>query len=184
MGRRSALSLSVIIHRSRWCSLFLSLALWSQFGGAGAAQTDAPALASFPPKIREFFEKNPLAKRYYFSTQVNPFYLHGDFDGDGQQDTAVLIKERTSGKNGIAIFHGKANHLVIVGAGRDWGNGSDDFPGLDAWYVFRRAPVARGADGKAPPKLKGDALLVIKTESASALIYWDGKRYGWYQQGD
>jgi hypothetical protein len=35
-----------------------------------------------------------------------------------------------TGKNGIAIYHGKANRLIIVGAGRDWGNGSDDFPGL------------------------------------------------------
>lgn len=44
--------------------------------------------------------------------------------------------------------------------------------------------VGRGADGKAPPKLRGDGLMVIKTESASALIYWNGKRYAWYQQGD
>ena len=28
------------------------------------------------------------------------------------------------------------------------------------------------------------ALLVEKSEAASALIYWDGKRYVWSQQGD
>jgi hypothetical protein len=44
--------------------------------------------------------------------------------------------------------------------------------------------VQRGADGKPPPKLRGDALMVMKTEAASGLVYWDGKRYGWYQQGD
>jgi hypothetical protein len=33
-------------------------------------------------------------------------------------------------------------------------------------------------------KFCGDAILVSKTEAASALIYWDGKRYGWYQQAD
>ena len=108
----------------------------------------------------------------------------GDFNGDGRWDTAVLIKERSSGKNGIAIYHGRSNRLIIVGAGQDWGNGSDDFPGLDAWHVFHRGPVGKGADRKAPPKLRGDALMVIKTESASTLIYWNGTRYAWYQQGD
>jgi hypothetical protein len=44
--------------------------------------------------------------------------------------------------------------------------------------------VQRGADETAPPTLKGDALMVIKTESASALIYWNGRGYSWYQQGD
>jgi hypothetical protein len=32
--------------------------------------------------------------------------------------------------------------------------------------------------------LRGDALLVGKSEAASALIYWNGKRYVWLQQGD
>jgi hypothetical protein len=32
------------------------------------------------------------------------------------------------------------------------------------------AVVGQGAGGKRPPKLRGDALLVIDTESASALI--------------
>jgi hypothetical protein len=26
--------------------------------------------------------------------------------------------------------------------------------------------------------------MVIKTEAAGVLIFWDGKRYAWYQQGD
>ena len=153
-------------------------------GSIAAAEIDFVTLSSLPPALQEAFEKSPQAKRYALSAHINPFYLHGDFDGDGQPDTAILIKERSTGKNGMAIFHGKANRLVIVGAGRDWGNGSDDFPGLNAWQVFRRGPVNQGAHGKKPPRLRGDAILVIKTEAASAVIYWDGKRYAWYQQGD
>ena len=149
-----------------------------------AAELDFVTLSSLPPQVRDAFEKSPNAKRYQLSAHINPFYLHGDFNGDGRWDTALLIKERSSSKNGIAIYHGRSNRLIIVGAGQDWGNGSDDFPGLDAWQVFHRGPVGKGADGKAPPKLRGDALMVIKTESASALIYWNGTRYAWYQQGD
>ena len=164
-----------------WTLSFLILARSDLVAGA---EIDFVTLESLPPALRESFDKSPQAKRYAFSAQINPFYLHGDFDGDGQQDTAVWITERATGKIGIAIFHSKANRLDIVGAGRDLGNVGDNFSGLDAWYVFRRGPVRRGADGKPPPKLHGDALMVMKTEAASGLIYWDGKRYGWYQQGD
>jgi hypothetical protein len=34
------------------------------------------------------------------------------------------------------------------------------------------------------PRLHRDALLVGKSEAASALIYWNAKRYVWFQQGD
>ena len=164
-----------------WSMLFLTLA---RIDSSAAVEIDFVTLANLPPLVRESFENSPQAKRYAFSAHINPFYLHGDFDGDGQLDTAVWITERATGKSGIAIFHAKANRLVIVGAGRDLGNAGDNFSGLDAWHVFRRRPVQRGADGKPPPKLRGDALMVMKTEAASGLIYWDGKRYGWYQQGD
>lgn len=172
----------MIVHKFHfWALLFLVLARSDRIAGA---EINFVTLASLPPALRESFEKSPQAKGHAFSAHVNPFYLHGDFDGDGQQDTAVLIKERATGKIGMAIFHGKANRLVIVGAGRDLGNSGDDFSWLNAWHVFRRGTLGQGADGKPPPKLRGDAIMVIKTESASALIYWDGKRYGWYQQGD
>lgn len=172
----------MIVHKSHfWALLFLVLARSDHSAGA---VIDFVTLASLPPALRESFEKSPQAKRYAFSVHINPFYLHGDFDGDGEPDTAVLIKDRATGKSGIAIFHGKAKRLVIVGAGRGLGNGSDDFSWLNAWHVFRRGPVGQGADDKPPPKLRGDGIMVVKTESASALIYWDGKRYGWYQQAD
>ena len=37
--------------------------------------------------------------------RMNPFYLEGDFNGDGALDVAVLIKERGTGKHGIAVVH-------------------------------------------------------------------------------
>ena len=55
---------------------------------------------------------------------------------------------------------------------------------MDAWYVYDRGKVEQGAFEEAPPTLKGDALMVINTESASGLIYWDGDAFAWYQQGD
>lgn len=140
--------------------------------------------SSLPRGVLNVFERDASAKRYTLVAHLNPFYVNGDFNGDGRTDTAVLIKDVVSGKTGIAIVHGGTKSVVVLGAGRKFGNGGDDFRWMDAWHIHPKGPVQRGADETAPPTLKGDALMVIKTESASALIYWNRKGYGWYQQGD
>jgi hypothetical protein len=33
-------------------------------------------------------------------------------------------------------------------------------------------------------QLRGDALWVAKSESASAFLYWNGRDYAWYQESD
>ena len=40
----------------------------------------------------------PEADRLEISRRMNPFYLRGDFNGDGKLDYVVLVKERKSGK--------------------------------------------------------------------------------------
>jgi hypothetical protein len=134
--------------------------------------------------VIETFKTSRSAEKYVFATQVNPFYVQGDFNGDGRLDCAVIVKQKSSGKLGIAIIHAGDNKVRVLGAGNSSGNGGDDFSWMDAWYVYSKGRVHVGADGSTPPKLKGDALMVIKTEAASSLIYWTGTQYRWYQQGD
>ena len=104
--------------------------------------------------------------------------------GTTANEDAVLIKEKLSGKTGIVVIHRRDRSRHILGAGQTNGNGGDDFSWMDAWQVYERGVVQRGADESPPPVLRGDALYVEKTESASAIIWWNGKRYRWYQQGD
>jgi hypothetical protein len=54
---------------------------------------------------------------------------------------------------------------------------------MDSWQVYSKGRAAEEAEGSVP-HLRGDALLVGKSEAASTLIYWNGKRYLWLQQGD
>jgi hypothetical protein len=162
-------------------------------GTKAITQSDAeplPAPVATAPShdIREVINRTitngSLAKAYELSFRVNPSYLRGDFDGDGKADMAVLVKQRSTGKLGIAIIHGATDKVTIIGAGIAIGNGSDDFEWMDSWEVYSKDRAAREAGETGLPHLRGDALLVSKSEAASALIYWNGKRYVWLQQGD
>jgi len=70
-----------------------------------------------------------------------------------------------------------------LGAGTPFGNGGANFDWMDRWSISRKRKVNVEADG-GTPTLIGDALLVEKIDSASAIVFWNGKEYQWYQQGD
>ena len=142
------------------------------------------AIRNVPDTVKKALTNGSTGKKYDLSFHVNPSYLEGDFDGDGKMDAAVLVKERSTGKLGIAIIHGTPGKVTILGAGIGIGNGSDDFEWMDSWQVYSKTRAAHAAGETGVPHLRGDALLVEKSEAASALIYWNGKRYVWSQQGD
>ena len=137
-----------------------------------------------PEVIRRAITNSLLAEYYDLSFHINPFYVRGDFDGDGKIDVAALVKQRSNGQLGIAIVHGVTNKVTILGAGVGIGNGGDDFEWMDTWQVYSKDRGAKPASETSIPRLRGDALLVAKSEAARALIYWNGKRYVWLQQGD
>jgi hypothetical protein len=137
-----------------------------------------------PESVQRAMSNSSLAKDYDVSFHMNPFYLSGDFNGDGKIDVAVPVKQRSTGKLGIAIVHGATDKITILGAGTAIGNGGDNFAWMDSWEIYPKNRVGRGTGETSVPHLRGDALLVGKSEAASALIYSNGKRYVWLQHGD
>ena len=154
----------------------------------GPASSPAPGANEQPHDIPEVLKRaittSSLARNYDLSFRINPFYLRGDFNGDGKIDVAALVKQRSTGKLGIAIIHGQGNKVTILGAGTAIGNGDDDFKWMDNWQIYTKDAGANAAGAQSLPHLRGDALLVSKSEAASALIYWNEKHYVWLQQGD
>jgi hypothetical protein len=139
---------------------------------------------NIPQWVVELFSAKKLDTDYDFALSLNPPYLRGDFNGDGKPDIAVLVKNKRSGKLGIAFCHGAKAEVFIVGAGKPLGSGGDDFNWVDTWMVqSKRSPgKAEAASGRAKPTSK--AVLVEKSDSGGGLIYWNGKKYCWKQQGD
>ena len=118
--------------------------------------------------MKAFNEK--LGTRYELVQKLEPSFYVGDFNGDGTSDVALLIREKATSKVGIAIIEGKEEKITIVGAGKSFGNGGDDFSWMDVWSIRHTGKV--------------DRLYVAKSETASAVIYWDGSKYRWQQEGD
>jgi len=164
--------------------LWLSVFFITSFTMAAENSKSEKENSQPPSWVEKVFLSKKLNEQYEFSFRISPSYLKGDFNGDKKADIAILIKEKKSGKNGIAIFHAVKNEVFIMGAGKELGNGGDDFYWMDIWSIYPKGPVHRGVGETTIPVLKGDALLVEKSESASAIIYWNGKKYCWYQQGD
>ncbi len=148
------------------------------------SQTATPQPHNIPEMIQRAITNGSLAKGYDVSFDLIPSYLQGDFNGDCNIDVAVLVKQRATGKVGIAIVHGGMGKATILGAGTAIGNGGDDFAWMDSWQVYAKNRAAHAAGETSVLRLRGDALLVGKTEAASALIYWNGEKYVWLQQGD
>ena len=155
-----------------------ALALLPALASAQALPLDA----QLPAWAAKAWTAAAAANRIELAAAVNPFYQRGDFDGDGKPDLAILVREKSTGKIGILVLH-RVGKPVLLGAGRAFGNGGDDFAWLDQWSVDDSAANPRRGDD-ASIRHRADALWVGKEGSASALIAYRNGKYVWRQQGD
>jgi hypothetical protein len=59
---------------------------------------------NIPKQLQPAVEARAFEASFEVGTWLNPFYLRGDFDGDGLADYAVLVTRRSDGKKGIAVW--------------------------------------------------------------------------------
>lgn len=131
-----------------------------------------------PPEVAACMKM--LGTRYRLSGDINPFYLRGSFYGEPGLGYAVLIAR--DHERGIMFCRSGAS-VDVLGAGTAF-HGMKNLS-FGAWQVHPKSrQVKRGAGERTPPTLLADALLLEWEESASGLVYWNGKRFIWYQQGD
>ncbi len=149
-------------------------------GRQAASSSSDVSQFNIPEAVHSCFKT--FSSRYRISGRINPFYLRGDFDGDGKADYAVLVTDLRKGERGIVVCLSSAKSAIVLGAGVPFNELTD--LSCEAWMVYPQGPVERGVGEGPPPTLRGDAISINWPESASALAYWDGKKFRWYQQGD
>lgn len=129
--------------------------------------------------------KNPKAASLTILNGINPFYLRGDFDGDGRPDYAVRVRSGT-GAAGVLVCAGNRS-LFLLGSGIRGGIQFSDMEGdvflAPQWEVFTVADVAelrrfRSNVPRPVPSVKGEAIAMI-WEDGISLIYWDGAKFRW-----
>jgi hypothetical protein len=49
-----------------------------------------------PESVQTAITNDSLRKKYEVSFHLSPFYVRGDFNGDGKMDVAVLVKQRST----------------------------------------------------------------------------------------
>ena len=128
--------------------------------------TEFAAEESTPAWIHYLFNDLNLKKEYKFSYHLNPFYLRGDFNGDGKLDIAILVRNIRTNKIGIAICHYGENKIIILGAGTKYNKSSDNFSWMDVWCV------GEGNDKK-------EIIAIRRSEAGGGTLKWNGKKYIW-----
>ncbi len=155
------------------CLAFVTLAITPPARAQSEGKATDPevlALASLPYSFVQRFIKSELSIDYVVGSKaVNPFYLTGDFDGDGQMDYVLrLVSKKDKDKEEDAVFFATGAPRLLS---KDI---EEEYPG-PAWYIVSK---------KERPGLKGDAIMMLRPESSTALVSWDGKRFKLSWEGD
>ncbi|MCE5306305.1 MAG: hypothetical protein LLG20_01560 [Acidobacteriales bacterium] len=132
-------------------------------------------LENVPCRVRDCLTS--LGPGYQITKRLNPFYVQGDFDGNGAADYAVSITELKSHKEGFVVcFSASPLKSEVLAAGRalpvEEGALVDDFAMIDIWGTATRCGSR-----------KRDCLYLEKSEAGGGFLIWNGDRFVWNQQG-
>lgn len=139
-----------------------------------------------PELVNSCLEQSEVKGKVELRTTKKPYFLKGDFDGDGFPDYAVAIRGTKTHRNGVIICTTK-NKAFILGADTSKDPPFSDLPGdnfvAPSWKVMSRQEALKiyNYDGNKPVRAaapKGDSVAMI-WEDAICLIYWNGTQYRW-----
>ncbi len=148
-----------------------------------------------PDLLKRAAEKGIYKREDYpVLRSMNPFFIRGDFNGDGKTDLAFWVTQRSSGLTGVAVIHSTLDKVYYLGAGHDE-YGHFEKPGevsADAWTVLPVGTVsgafntipAIGAIAERPFTFRRETLEFDWLGKASFVYYWANGRYWMIVTGD
>jgi len=139
----------------------------------------------YPKLVAECLQK-PSTMGFEVTPDVPPYYLRGDFDGDGKPDYAVAGRGKKTRRRGILICDARGR-TFILGADQPLVPAFSTMPNdnfvAGNWVVYSKAETITLTNSlyNAPrplPNVIGETIGMI-FEDATALIYWDGRQFRW-----
>jgi hypothetical protein len=127
-----------------------------------------------PDDLRSCLHSHPGLQ---FDGGINPYYIAGDFDGDGVTDFAVLVRgpnDKGAGIHHILFCFGQGK-TVLWDARTLAGSISSPFT---TWFLVRKQSKLLSVH----PKITHDSLAILIGEEGGGLIYWDGHKLAWQQE--
>ena len=138
-----------------------------------------------PTAIERCLESPTVRERVALAKTVNPFYLRGDFDGDGKPDYAVAVKGKQSGKLRVLMCVGNGRIFVLGSEGREvpFSDMPDDNFFAPTWMVYTKSEATEigkysANEPKKLPTIRGE-VLVMWWEDGMSAIYWAGSSFRW-----
>ena len=107
---------------------------------------------------------NPKAAGLKVLSDTNPYYVRGDFDGDGKPDYALQVRAKKGG-SGVLICGGNGS-LFLLGSGiggRKFSNMPEDNFLAPSWEVYTKRDIEKLKDFQSNvpnpiPDTKGEAI--------------------------
>jgi hypothetical protein len=137
--------------------------------------------SSAPEKLWVLIKKAGIQEDYTLGIcGLNPWYLTGDFNNNGQYDFALLLRQRSKENETRLAVIWDTGKVVFLDRDKKL-----QYPSIEAWHIYPKCEkVLLGAEEGTPPILEGDGIMIYKLESSSSLVYWNGTRFTYYWQGD
>jgi len=123
------------------------------------------SVAQWPKEYFDYFVVNGRKKDKEY-----PYIVKGDFNGDGENDVAALVKEIKGNDFQLAIVLRKVNKTEKS----EYFFWNEDID-MAALELYPNGEIMN-LDTK-PVKMRGDGITVEYYEKASFVVYWDGKGF-------
>ena len=175
-----------------------SCAMPSEAQQADAQQVYESMLGNLDPDLLREAERRGLYNRDALpvSRDMNPFFLRGDFNGDGGQDIAFWIENRETRERGVAILHSTLDRLYVFGAGQplpEPGGSASTEVRVDAWHLISPGRVeahpygdipAIGVTEGQPFTFERETLEFVYLERSAFVFYWANGQYWHFATAD
>lgn len=120
-----------------------------------------------------------------------PSFLVEDFSGDGTDDIAIFVSNKSNERKGILFLLGDSDLMFIAGAGHSFGPSGDNFEWADYWELFTKSKTFETTffdngdiDGTREVRLDHPGISIKENEGSGGLIYYNSEKFVWIHQGD